>query len=84
MIYWHAMGSYTLCLPGTMSTNLTKLTINWQNNNYQNIMFYDKYSKYTACGKVYKEHMYYLWCDYLVLKKVKRSPQNNFSERQKR
>ena len=67
-IHWEAMGIYTKRLTGVANTNLTKFTMDWQNDNRQNETFYGKSGKCPACLEEDEDHMHFVWCEDPVLR----------------
>ena len=58
---------YMTKLEGTRATNVIKLVMNWQNDNHQNELFYDKPGICPACETVLEDHLHFLCCKDPVL-----------------
>ena len=66
-IDWRAMRAVSQSLNGTRETNFIKLAINWQNDNHQNELLYDKDGRCPACGLAMEDHLHFLACSDPVL-----------------
>ena len=76
-IDWGAMEAYTSTLEPCKETNVIKLVINWQNDNHQNGLFYEKKVDICpACELVKEDHMHFLSCTDPILRGANRPAWN--------
>ena len=76
-IHWDAMESYINTVSTSQVTNISKLVMDWQNNNRQNNLFDKRNSELCpVCNLAQEDHMHYLHCSDPVIRSLNRQSWN--------